>query len=187
MLRGYVVNNKYSFSSTDFLDYFQSINDPDSVFFQPDEDVSQFNKRYVQGELDVMFSELNALLVVNDIIKACKQLINGKSAGPDYFINESFKYGIKSDVFARVICTLLNKLFDCSYVPESWSDGFIVPLHEKGDVNIASNYTLRITLLSTFGKLFTKVINDRLTVWGECYSVYIEAQAGFRKHNYVYS
>ena len=34
-----------------------------------------------------------------------------------------------------------------------------------------------ITLLSTLGKLFTRVINDRL----ESYGVYIEAQYGFRK------
>ena len=34
----------------------------------------------------------------------------------------------------------------------------------------------------TFGKLFTKVLNDRLNVWAEKYHVYIEAQAGFRQH-----
>ena len=37
-----------------------------------------------------------------------------------------------------------------------------------------------ITLLSTLGKLFTRVINNRLSQWAEEYSVYIEAQAGFR-------
>ena len=35
-------------------------------------------------------------------------------------------------------------------------------------------------MLSTLGKLFTKVLNDRLTGWAENYQVYIEAQAGFR-------
>jgi len=37
-------------------------------------------------------------------------------------------------------------------------------------------------MLSTFGKIFTKVLNDRLNVWAEMYHVYIEAQAGFRQH-----
>ena len=37
-----------------------------------------------------------------------------------------------------------------------------------------------ITLLSSLGKLFTRLINNRLTDWSEKYYVLIEAQAGFR-------
>ena len=36
-----------------------------------------------------------------------------------------------------------------------------------------------INLLSSLGKLFTHVLNNRLTWWAEAYCVYIEAQAGF--------
>ena len=32
----------------------------------------------------------------------------------------------------------------------------------------------------TLGKLFTRILNNRLTSWAEDYGVYIEAQAGFR-------
>ena len=39
-----------------------------------------------------------------------------------------------------------------------------------------------IEVQSTFGKLFTKVINNRLTNWADNYYVYIEAQAGFREN-----
>jgi len=35
-------------------------------------------------------------------------------------------------------------------------------------------------LLSTLGKLFTRILNNRLTDWTSKYNVYIEAQAGFR-------
>ena len=38
-----------------------------------------------------------------------------------------------------------------------------------------------ITLLSTLGKLFTRVITNRLESWMEEYGAYIEAQYGFRK------
>jgi len=31
-----------------------------------------------------------------------------------------------------------------------------------------------------FGKLFTKIINDRLNKWAENYYVYVKSQAGFR-------
>jgi len=37
-----------------------------------------------------------------------------------------------------------------------------------------------ITLLSVFGKLFTKIINDILNTLAENYYVYVESQAGFR-------
>ena len=37
-----------------------------------------------------------------------------------------------------------------------------------------------ITLLSILGKLFTRILNTRLTEWAETYYVYIESQADFR-------
>ena len=37
-----------------------------------------------------------------------------------------------------------------------------------------------ITILSTLGKLFTHIINSRLTVWASKYNVSIEAQVRFR-------
>ena len=67
------------------------------------------------------------------------------------------------------------------YFPEKWSEGYIVPIFKKGDVNEVSNYR-GITLLSTLGKLFTRILNNRLNNWAEEYGIYIEAQAGFRKH-----
>ena len=74
---------------------------------------------------------------------------------------------------------LFNKLFDLEYFPESWSEGFIVPLHKKGSKDDVNNYR-GITLLSTLGKLFTSILNNRLKTWAEEYHVYVEAQAGFR-------
>ena len=50
---------------------------------------------------------------------------------------------------------------------------------KKGSRSEAENYR-GITLLSSLGKLFTRVINNRLTDESEEYYVLIEAQAGFR-------
>ena len=76
---------------------------------------------------------------------------------------------------------LFNKLFQIGYFPEKWSEGYIVPIFKKGDVNEVANYR-GITLLSTLGKLFTTILNNRLNKWAEEYGIYIEAHAGFRKH-----
>ena len=36
-------------------------------------------------------------------------------------------------------------------------------------------------MLSALGKLFTRVINQRLDDWAENYSIYVEAQYGYRR------
>ena len=74
-----------------------------------------------------------------------------------------------------------NKVFDNSYFPKNWTLGEIIPFHKKGDKSNVQNYR-GITLLSTLSKLFTRILNNRLTSWAEDYGIYIEAQAGFRKH-----
>jgi len=46
-----------------------------------------FNDRYLNGELDVMFSELNVPFCVDEIVKACKKLNSlVKSAWSDYWL-----------------------------------------------------------------------------------------------------
>ena len=65
------------------------------------------------------------------------------------------------------------------FPPTSWSEGIIIPIHKKGSRDKVDNYR-GITLLSTLGKLFTRVLNNRLNFWSDIYSVLIDAQGGFR-------
>ena len=77
---------------------------------------------------------------------------------------------------------LFDKILQSGYYPTSWTEGIIVPIRKSGDINDSENYRW-ITLLSIFGKLFTRILNNRLKSWGEHYGVYIEAQAGFRQNH----
>ena len=106
-------------------------------------------------------------------------LENGKSEGPDKLINEFFING--NEYLSPTLCNLFNKLYEIGYFPETWTEGYIIPLHKKGSINDVENYR-GITLLSVLGKLFSKVINNRLSEWAERYFILIEAQAGFRSH-----
>ena len=126
-----------------------------------------------------MFEELNRNFSHVDILKAIKQLKTNKSGGPDKLINEMFMHG--KNILVPTLCNLFNKIFEIGKFPDDWSEGYVIPLHKKGDANEVENYR-GITLLSTLGKLFTRVINNRLNEWAENYSVLIEAQAGFRIH-----
>ena len=164
-------------SAKKFAEYFKAVNDPNSVFFQADEDILDFNNRFLNSELQLLFSELDCEISLNEIIKAIKQLKSGKSGGPDRLLNEFFIHG--TEILPRYLYTIFNILLHKGYFPSSWTQGYIVPIHKKGSLSNVENYR-GVTLLSCFGKLFTRVINNRLTAWAEEYNVYIEAQAGFR-------
>ena len=180
MLKDITVRNKSkTLTAKTFELYFKSVNDPQSNFYQPDEDVIFFNERYLNGEMQVMFDELNIPVSRLEITKSILQLKNGKSAGPDYFINEIFKNS--NDTILSYICELFNSILDAGHFPSCWSEGYIIPLHKKGNMENVENYR-GITLLSTLGKLFTRILNNRLNEWAEKYNVYVEAQAGFRQN-----
>ena len=103
----------------------------------------------------------------------------GKAGGPDFVLNEFFKYGI--DILIAYLGRLFNVVFNKGYFPEKWTEGFILPLHKKGNINQVDNYR-GITLLRPLGRLFTHVLNNRLRDWSESYHIYVEAQSGFRKN-----
>ena len=63
---------------TAFCKVFKAKNNPDSRFFQADEDVLLNNERYVQGKLGAMFQELDEQISISEIRKATLSLNNGK-------------------------------------------------------------------------------------------------------------
>ena len=44
-------------SSSKFSEYFKAIHDPNTPFFQPDEDILYYNDCYVKDEMKIMFNE----------------------------------------------------------------------------------------------------------------------------------
>jgi len=68
-------------TTCDFQTYFKAANDPESIFYQPDDDVLYFNDRYLNGGLDAMFTELKVPFTIEEHFKTCKNLNIGKSAG----------------------------------------------------------------------------------------------------------
>ena len=172
------IKNKNSISTDTFSEYVKSINDPNDRFYQADEDVLFFYEQYLRGEMQIMFEILNVPISVEEIRKGLKQLKNGSSAGPGLLLNEFLKFGTNGLI--SYLQNLYNKMFEIGYFPESWPEGYIIPIYKKGDKEEPSNYR-GITLLSTVGKLFARILNNRLNDWAEEYNVYVEAQAGFRK------
>ena len=65
-------------------------------------------------------------------------------------------------------------------IPTEWRQGIVVPLHKDGDERDPMNYR-GITLLSIVGKVFTRVLHNRLTKFAERKTFgIVEEQGGFR-------
>ena len=78
-----------------------------------------------------------------------------------------------------ILTKMFNLVLDSGIVPTNWCIGVIKPLYKnKCSTYDRDNY--RGTLLSCIGKLFTSLINSRVTNYLEGVSVIGEEQAGFR-------
>ena len=77
---------------------------------------------------------------------------------------------------------LFNFVFDSGLLPNAWLEGSIRPIYKnKGDPKMVQNYR-PITILSCLGKVFTAVLNRRLTLFLDTNEILLENQAGFRKN-----
>ena len=113
-----------------FTEHFKAIINPESRFFQADDDIINFNQYIVDGEMKIMFSELDLPFTKEEVLHGISELNLGRSAGPDYIINEFLVYG--KDVLADHVLKLFNNILEHGYFPDSWSEGFKVPIHKKG-------------------------------------------------------
>jgi len=63
--------------------------------------------------------------------------------------------------------------------PVDWERGIIVPIYKGGEKDNVDNYR-GITLLSVVGKLYTSILNNRISKWLEKKNKIVEEQGGFR-------
>ena len=126
---------------------------------------------------EVMDSLLDKAIEKMEIAKCLRNLKNSKTGGSDGIVGELFKYG----GFGMV--DLLEQLFSVIWqeeiVPRQWREGLIVNIFKKGDKEDPANYR-GITLLSVVGKVFCKILNNRLVQCLDKKGVLHEGQAGFR-------
>ena len=119
---------------------------------------------------------LDGELCNGEIEKCVCKLKNNKTGGSDGLVGELLKYG------GGGMVDLLHQLFKVVWheetVPKQWREGLIVNLFKKGDKEDPGNYR-GITLLSVVGKVFCKVISNRLVQYLDCGGKLHEGQAGF--------
>ena len=115
---------------------------------------------------------------VDEISKLICKLKNNKACGIDFIRNEFLK-NCPPPVIG-LITNLFNCILNTGVIPTDWCIGLILPLYKnKGSCHDPDNFR-GITLLSCLGKLFTAVLNNRITKYLEYTGTMGDEQAGFR-------
>ena len=121
---------------------------------------------------------LNCIITHEEICNSIKNLKKGKSAGPDGLVAEMFI--CLQHMIVPYLSKLFNDIFHTGIYPDLWTKSVIVPIHKKRSTNLADNYR-GISLGSVFSKIFTSILNKRLTSFTNINKIVTEEQAGFRR------
>ena len=164
----------------DFLDHFSELNSVVEIDEGQTEDSPTSNETLTCNCITDKYSDmLNYPFSEDEVKKAVKRLKNGKACGEDKILNEMIKAFSESHM--SVLTKIFNIVLLSGHMPHEWVIGIVKPIYtNKGDINDPDNYR-GITLLGCFGKLFTSILNDRLTTYINLNEMMSEAQAGFRK------
>ena len=153
-----------------FTNFFKNLNSYDNPSNDdnpnPEQPTTRDNARL---DMDINETEIRSAVAKLKLNKAC---------GQDRIANEYIKASI--DIMLPTYLLLFNHVYTHGTVPESWTIGTIKPIYKnKGSVKDPDNYR-PITILSCMGKLFTAVLNNRLTAYINDETIVGEEQLGFR-------
>jgi hypothetical protein len=113
-----------------------------------------------------------------EVMFGIKKLKSGKASGCDAISNDIIK--ASADEVVDILVDIFDRLRELEHYPIQWATGLLMPLHKAGDLNEPNNYR-GITINSCLSKLFTLLLNERLTEFCEVNKIIEYNQAGFRK------
>ena len=122
--------------------------------------------------------ELNGPITKTEIEGALKHLATGKAGGIDGITTDMLKSS--QHIMLPYFLRFFNMILNSGIYPEIWRNAIIVPIYKGGLLDNPDNYR-GIALTSSFSKVFTHIINERLKSWAEEHDLIREEQAGFRK------
>jgi hypothetical protein len=118
---------------------------------------------------------------LKSVIEVIKNLKIQKASGPDLISNRLIKNLPKSILL--ILTSIFNKCLNLSYFPKVWKIANIFSISKPGkDAKIPSNYR-PISLLSNIGKIFERIILDRMNSFQYSNNIIIPQQFGFQKNH----
>ena len=114
----------------------------------------------------------------SELSKCISELKNGKAFGEDLILNEMLRTSIK--IIEKPLLRLFNICLDSGIYPDAWCKGYIVPILKYGDNTEVNNYR-PVTISSCLGKIFSSILNKRLSAFLEDHNIIPACQIGFSK------
>ena len=108
----------------------------------------------------IIKTSLDEIPTTDEMARAIASLRHGKSHGGDGIPAEVWKHG-GDNLFSR-LHQLITNAWEVGSVPQTWKDASIVTNYKKGDRTDCGNYR-GISLLSIAGKIFTRILLNRLS------------------------
>jgi hypothetical protein len=169
------INNVDKIHPSDWLNHFQSLGKSENFTYP--QKLEEVLTKIPQLENVKNFTELDFRIGKVEILRAIKDLKNGKSCGPDGISNELIKYSVNT--MLDPLHKVFNLVLTSGIYPDCWAKGIIKPLHKKEDPSLPNNYR-GITLTSVMGKLFNSILNNRIVDFLEKNQIMKSEQIGFR-------
>ena len=113
----------------------------------------------------------------DEINKIISELNNGKSSDiPIHVVKAS------SEIIAPILSTLYNECMSDGVFPDDLKTGRITPIYKKDNEELLENYR-PVSTLAVFGKIFEKIIFNRLYSFFQSQQTIYDNQFGFRKNH----
>ena len=112
---------------------------------------------------------------IQELNKAINRMKPGKAPGPDNIPLELLTHG--GPGLKTRLMLLILKIWETKTLPSDFRDVNIITIFKKGDREDCNNYR-GISLLSIAGKIFARILLDRLLLLAE--EILPESQCGFR-------
>ena len=113
------------------------------------------------GEISVLISQLKV----------------GKAPGPDLVPAEAIKS--HPEWWSGILAKTFDAINVTGCIPKTWKEAIIIPIYKKGPPADPGNYR-SISLLSTIGKIYARLLLSKLSQWAEESNLIGHEQAGFR-------
>ena len=122
--------------------------------------------------------QINKDISETEIQHIVKHVKFNKSTYLDDMSNEALKLGYES--IKKGLIHLFNTVLSSGDFPKLWNESLIIPLHKKGNRLDPNNYR-GIAISSCLGKIFLKIITNRIEDYMSTNKKWCVNQCGFKK------